>query len=81
MLSDSSSDDMYVGDKVSKKPSGKSSLKGAGNSTKGQESDTAQKDYHRKEKDSKERIHSLEQEVIKLQLQNSYLTIKKPSVG
>lgn len=77
------SDDMYIDDNLSKKPVGKSSRKNIGKSMKdsGSAPDLKREEYHQKEKQMKDRIHVLEQEVIKLQLQNNLLTATTPSSG
>lgn len=71
------SDDMYVEDEAAKKPTGKGSGKDTGNSTTGWKSDSRKEDTKCKEKHAQQqledRIHWLEQENIKLQLQNSHL--------
>lgn len=71
------SDDMYVDDEVPKEPPGNGSSKSTGKATKGWDTDSAREDLRRKE----ERIQSLEQEVIKLQLENNLLTVTKPGIG
>lgn len=78
--SDWESDDMYTGDKVRvvKEPSVKRSCKDTGNSSKGQKSDSEKAENHQKEKILQDRIKSLEEEVIKLQLQNNLLTAAAP---
>lgn len=74
-----SPDYMYAPDKVAKDPSGKSSHKGTGRSTKAPEPGLERN--HQKEECLQDTIHSLEQENIKLQLENSYLTATAPRLG
>lgn len=74
--SDNSSDSMYTDDDVTKDRSGLSS--GKGKPINNQELDLLRNDYSRKEKEMQYMIHSLEQEVIKLQLQNRQLAVTTP---
>lgn len=67
-----SPDDMYIDDEVDK---------GAGKLTNGRELDLIRSDYSRKEKHMQDIIHSLEEEVIKLQLENMLLSVTTPGIG
>lgn len=80
-----SPDDMYAEDKVATDPPTTSTRKGTGKTVKGGESDSERDEHRRKEKLLKDRIHSLEQEVIKLQLKlqhtNSRVIASAPGPG
>ncbi|KJA12738.1 hypothetical protein HYPSUDRAFT_210174 [Hypholoma sublateritium FD-334 SS-4] len=75
-------DDMYIGDEVSKDCLGQSSSKDTGHLTSSEELKTIRDGCHlQNEKRLKDRICSLEQEVIKLQLWNMQLTATTPGPG
>ncbi|KJA23803.1 hypothetical protein HYPSUDRAFT_200949 [Hypholoma sublateritium FD-334 SS-4] len=76
-----SRDDMYIDDEVSKNCLGLSSNKGTGRRTSSEELPSRNEYHHQNETRLKDRIHSLEQEVIKLQLWNMQLTATTPGPG
>lgn len=75
----SSDDDMYV--ENAKEPVNKGTGKGIGKSTKGFKPDLEKEENLQKEKLLQARVHDLEEEVIKLQLQNNLLTVATPTSG
>ncbi|KJA12646.1 hypothetical protein HYPSUDRAFT_210278 [Hypholoma sublateritium FD-334 SS-4] len=72
-----SPEDMYTEDELAEDPSGKISRRGTGPSMKASVPDFEGENYHQKENYYQDRIQSLEEEVIKLLLQNSFI----PGVG
>ena len=80
-----SPDDMYTDDEGSEEPPPpakvSSSRTGKSTRTRKGDSESAREELHSKEKQMQDRIHSLELEVIKLQLENSQLSITRPGIG
>lgn len=81
LLDSDSPDDMYTGDEDPKNRSGRSSNMGTGKLIDSGKLNSMRDYHHRKEKRMEERIRSLEQELIKLQLQNSQLSANAANRG
>ncbi|KJA12846.1 hypothetical protein HYPSUDRAFT_210069 [Hypholoma sublateritium FD-334 SS-4] len=76
-----SPEDMYTEDKVAEDPSGKIPRRGTEPSMKASVPDLESENYHKQEKYYQDRIQSLEQEVIKLLLENSRIPATGPGLG
>ncbi|KJA13167.1 hypothetical protein HYPSUDRAFT_209772 [Hypholoma sublateritium FD-334 SS-4] len=72
---------MYAEDELAEDPSEKISRRGTGPSMKASVPDFEGENYHQKEKYYQDRIQSLEEEVIKLLLQNSFIPGVGPALG
>ena len=73
--------DMYVDDKATEEPSGKTSSSRTRKSTKSRNGDSTQEDLYCQEKQLQERILSLEQEVLTLLLENNQFGVTKAGLG
>ena len=73
--------DMYTDDEATEEPPKKTSYITTRKLAKSRNGDSAWEDLYCQEKQLQERIYSLEQEVIKLQLENNSLSVTKASLG
>lgn len=77
-----SRDDMCIGDEVSKDRLGQSSNKGTGHLISSEQFNSIRDECQQQNENRlRDRIHSLEQEVIKLQLWNMQLAVTTPGPG
>lgn len=73
---------MYIDDKATEEPPAKTSSSRTRKATKSRNGDSAQEGLHCQEKQSvEERISSLEQEVLRLLLENQQLSVTKAGLG